>query len=121
MKRPPIVLNELIFGNDARSKHFLQNIRYYNSMFCFTLMGGKIDSSFNDGNSRPIYRLHGQNYHSIGSLLPPEGKHPKFTQLYIYDTDNEIGNMMQSVRLVAFTLSITLNLSHFIRNDCSII
>nr|KAJ0201365.1 hypothetical protein LSAT_V11C600327900 [Lactuca sativa] len=34
----------------------------------------------------------GQNYHSIGSLLPEQGFKPKFSQLYIYDTDNEIAN-----------------------------
>ncbi|KAI7753347.1 hypothetical protein M8C21_028107, partial [Ambrosia artemisiifolia] len=39
-----------------------------------------------------IFRLGGQNYHSTGSLLPIEGEQPKFHQLYIYDTDNEVTN-----------------------------
>nr|KAJ0200997.1 hypothetical protein LSAT_V11C600334260 [Lactuca sativa] len=34
----------------------------------------------------------GQNYHSIGSLLPTPDSRPKFCQLYIYDTENEISN-----------------------------
>ncbi|CAH1412619.1 unnamed protein product [Lactuca virosa] len=55
-------------------------------------MGGKIDSSINRGNAPYIFRLGGQNYHSIGSLLPPDGSQPKFSQLYIYDTDNENSN-----------------------------
>ena len=70
----------------------MKNIRRYNSMFSFTSMGGKIDSSINRGNAPYIFRLGGQNYHSIGSLLPAKGSEPKFSQLYIYDTDNEITN-----------------------------
>ncbi|CAH1421827.1 unnamed protein product [Lactuca virosa] len=55
-------------------------------------MGGKIDSSINRGNAPYIFRLSGQNYHSIGSILPEQGFKPKFSQLYIYDIDNEIAN-----------------------------
>lgn len=70
-------------------------------MFCFTSMGGKIDSSLNDGRSPPVFRMHGQNYHLIGSLMPSEGEPPRFAQLYIYDTENEIKNRLLSVRLVS--------------------
>ncbi|KAL1567535.1 DNA helicase [Salvia divinorum] len=61
-------------------------------------MGGKVDNSLNTGRSPPVFRLHGQNYHLIGSLLPPDGCTPKFAQLYIYDTDNEVNNRIMSVR-----------------------
>ncbi|CAH1430090.1 unnamed protein product [Lactuca virosa] len=77
---------------DSKSKNFMKNIRRYNSMFSFTSMGGKIDYSINKGNAPYIFRLGGQNYHSIGSLLPPNGSQPKFSQLYIYDTENENSN-----------------------------
>ncbi|CAH9095008.1 unnamed protein product, partial [Cuscuta europaea] len=97
MKEPPLVLCDLIGGGDQRSKHFLENIRSYNSMFAFTSMGGKIECNINKGKSPPIFKLHGQNYHLIGSLLPIEGSRPKFAQLYIYDTENEIENRMSSV------------------------
>ncbi|XP_057790213.1 uncharacterized protein LOC131007083, partial [Salvia miltiorrhiza] len=90
MKRPPKLLEELIFGNNVKSNHFLENIRSYNSMFSFTSMGGKIDRSLNTGKSPSMFRMHGQNYHLIGSLIPPEGSQPKFAQLYIYDTQNEL-------------------------------
>ncbi|KAK9071760.1 hypothetical protein SSX86_008189 [Deinandra increscens subsp. villosa] len=55
-------------------------------------MGGKIDSTINKGNGPYVFRLSGQNYHNIGSLLPVEGSNPKFAQLYIHDTDNEVAN-----------------------------
>jgi hypothetical protein len=61
-------------------------------------MGGKIDNNMNNGKAPPIFVMNGENYHQIGSLLPEPGKDPKFSQLYIYDTDNEINNRMCSVR-----------------------
>ncbi|KAL3616160.1 hypothetical protein CASFOL_039550, partial [Castilleja foliolosa] len=98
MKTPPPQLLELTSGNGARSKHFLQNMRAYNSMFAFTSMGGKIDRSVNTGNGPPVFKLYGQNYHLIGGLVPTEGEQPKFAQLYIYDTSNEVANRINSVR-----------------------
>ncbi|XP_031116659.1 uncharacterized protein LOC116020319 [Ipomoea triloba] len=67
---PPTSIFGLFFNNDVKSTHFLQNIRSYNNMFCFTSMGGKIDRTINNGNSPPVFRLHGQNFHLMGSLLP---------------------------------------------------
>ncbi|XP_019155261.1 PREDICTED: uncharacterized protein LOC109152142 [Ipomoea nil] len=61
-------------------------------------MGGKVDRSINNGTSPPIFRINGQNFHRIGSLLPTDGVQPKFAQLYIHDTANEIENRMQCVR-----------------------
>ncbi|KAL3646961.1 hypothetical protein CASFOL_009133 [Castilleja foliolosa] len=98
LKRPPQLLLDLTDGNTPRSKHFIQNIRSYNSMFLFTSMGGKIDKSMNQGNTPPVFTMHGQNYHIIGSLLPIEGGQPKFARLYIHDTSNEISNRINSVR-----------------------
>ena len=92
LKNAPSTYAHLFTSGDSKSKHFMKNIRSYNSMFSFTSMGGKIDSSINRGNAPYIFRLSGQNYHSIGSLLPERGLKPKFSQLYIYDTDNEIAN-----------------------------
>ncbi|XP_021995353.2 uncharacterized protein LOC110892502 [Helianthus annuus] len=51
-----------------------------------------VDHKINKGNAPFIYRISGQNYHCIGSLRPSNGQHPKFSQLYIYDTENEITN-----------------------------
>nr|KAJ0199760.1 hypothetical protein LSAT_V11C600319750 [Lactuca sativa] len=86
------IMKECFEERILKAKYFMKNIRHYNSMFSFTSMGGKIDSSINRGNVPYIFRLGGQNYHNIGSLLPPDGSQPKFSQLYIYDTDNENSN-----------------------------
>ncbi|XP_031096995.1 uncharacterized protein LOC116001246 [Ipomoea triloba] len=60
-------------------------------------MGGNIDRTINVGTSPPVFRLHGQNFHLMGSLLPQQGQRPKFAQLYIYDTQNEDSNRLNAV------------------------
>ncbi|XP_076909337.1 uncharacterized protein LOC143566550, partial [Bidens hawaiensis] len=92
IKPSPMSYVNLFLGHDSTSKYFLQNIRRYNSMFSFTSLGGKIDNSINRGNVSYTFRLGGENYHSLGSLLPMPGDKPRFSQLYIYDTENEISN-----------------------------
>lgn len=66
-------------------------------MFSFTSLGGKINTSMNDGNAPPMFIMNGENYHQMGSLLPQDGSQPKFAQLYIYDTNNEVANRMSVV------------------------
>jgi hypothetical protein len=58
-------------------------------------MGAQIDNSVNDGRGPPLFKICGQVHHRIGSLLPPDGSSPKFIQLYIYDTANEVQNRMK--------------------------
>ncbi|CAA7054895.1 unnamed protein product [Microthlaspi erraticum] len=97
---PPVpeILQDLLFKGDDKSKNFKENIRAYTSMFGFTSMGGKVDTSINKGRGPPIFRLLGQNFHRIGSLLPSDDSRPKYQQLYIVDTKNEIAN-----RITAFS------------------
>ncbi|GJW10927.1 ATP-dependent DNA helicase PIF1 [Tanacetum coccineum] len=96
LEKPPATpkpLLDLFLNDDGKSQNFRNNIRTYNSMFAFTSMGGKVDDSINRRGRGPyVFLLHGQTYHSMGSLLPQEGAPLKFAQLYIYDTDNEIEN-----------------------------
>lgn len=108
LRKPPPLLHNLITGNEARFKHFTENIRAFNSMFAFTSIGGKVVSSINNGGGPPQFVLSGQNYHRIGSLLPEPGKTPKFAQLYIYDTHNETKNRMKPFRLVYFKILLLL-------------
>ena len=91
-KEAPHTYKNLFHSQDSKSRYFMENIRRYNSMFSFTSMGGKVDKSINNGRGPYVFRLSGENYHRLGSLLPSNGAKPKFSQLYIYDTDNEISN-----------------------------
>ncbi|KAF7820696.1 uncharacterized protein G2W53_026151 [Senna tora] len=95
VKKPPKFLKRLFTKKDSRSEEFMKKIRNYN-MFAFTFMGGKVDHSINNSKRPYVFRLHGQNMHLLGSLLPENDEQPKFSQLYMYDTDNEISNRAQS-------------------------
>ncbi|GKD94931.1 hypothetical protein Tco_1374768 [Tanacetum coccineum] len=97
VREPPPLLKALITKTHPKSASFIDNIMRYNSMFSFTSMGGKQDNSVNVGRGPYCYRLHGENYHLAGSLLPQVGKPAKFAQLYIFDTDNEIENRIKAL------------------------
>ncbi|KAI9106805.1 hypothetical protein K1719_022333 [Acacia pycnantha] len=60
-------------------------------------MGGKIDHAKNNGCGPYTFVLSGLNYHHIGSLLPENGAKPVYSQLYIYDTENEVENRISAV------------------------
>ncbi|KAL6582395.1 hypothetical protein OROMI_006409 [Orobanche minor] len=96
LKYPPKLLLDLLEKRHTKSKNFIEHIRKYNMMFSFTSMGGTIDKSVNSGRGPYTFRLGGQNHHRIGSLLPLQGSSPKFSQLYIHDTDDEINNRMKA-------------------------
>ncbi|GJZ77327.1 DNA helicase PIF1, ATP-dependent [Tanacetum coccineum] len=90
MITPP--LNHLLSHDQPSTAKFREQVRVYNSMFCFTSFGAKIDHSINTGRAPYTFRINRQNYHRMGSLLPKEGMPPRFAQLYFFDTQNEIKN-----------------------------
>nr|XP_011470514.1 PREDICTED: uncharacterized protein LOC101290818 [Fragaria vesca subsp. vesca] len=95
----PAFLEELLDPrNGGQSSGFRENIRAYNTMFAFTSIGANVDPSVTDGLGPSVYKICGQVYHLMGSLIPPEGESPKFAQLYIYDTQNEVENRQRVVQ-----------------------
>ncbi|GJU47770.1 helicase [Tanacetum coccineum] len=92
----PTPLDKLLNFNDPRTSKFRDQIRVYNGMFCFTSFGARIDHSINTGRGLYTFRINGQNYHRIGSLLPAPGFQPRYAQLYFFDTDNEVRNRMSA-------------------------
>ena len=95
-KEPPPPLDRLLNFNDPDTSKFRDQIRVYNSMFCFTSFGGNIDHSINQTRGPYTFRINGQNYHRMGSLLPEKGVQPKYSQLYFFDTHNETTNRMSA-------------------------
>lgn len=69
-KETPLPLNHLLDYNNPATSMFKVKIRVYNSMFCFTSFGAKIDHSINTGRGPYTFRINGQSYHRIGSLHP---------------------------------------------------
>lgn len=92
---PPYLLS--LHQDEQRGPSFKRLIRAYNSMLAFTSMGGKIDYSINKSRGPYVFKLNGVNYHRFGSLIPNNGDEPKFCQLYIYDTENEVENRIKSI------------------------
>ncbi|XP_030928349.1 uncharacterized protein LOC115954586 [Quercus lobata] len=98
LKEPPPFLGNLLnINSDERSINFQLGIRIYNSLFAFTSLGGNVDRSVNNGSGPYVFRVNGQTHHRIGSLLPVHGQKPKYAQLYIYETDNEVKNRIDAV------------------------
>lgn len=98
LKESPELLWYLINNDDELSRHFRENIRAYNMIFSFTSIGGKVDRSVIKGRGPSMFALQGENYHLMGSLKPKAGDYPKFQQLYIVDTENEVANRMKVMR-----------------------
>ncbi|MCH79515.1 helicase-like protein, partial [Trifolium medium] len=99
LKAPPHLLQHLLFNSSSPdSKHFQAKIRMYNSMFSFTSPGMNLHDQVNRAGGPPTMRLQGQPCHRIGSMLPEIGEIPKYAQLYIYDTENEIQNRIDNFR-----------------------
>lgn len=85
IQAPPQPIKDLLLGNHLLSAHFLKNIRKYNTLFQMTSFGAK---EIREGNFMPTFKVEGQVYHLIGSLLPSPGQSPQFLQIYfISDAD----------------------------------
>lgn len=67
LQNPPEMLKKLLNGDHPQSKHFLDNIRSYNNAFQMTSFGAK---QVTEGPFMPTFKVQGQVYHLIGSLLP---------------------------------------------------
>ena len=101
IKLPPInelpsKLQELLSGNRKCDQNFRQNIRAYNSSLAFASMC-LTGQEYQFRNRGPYcYRINGQVYHAISQLQPNGDRSPSFSQIYIYDQQNEIQNRLKS-------------------------
>ena len=78
----------------------------YNTALAFTSCGAKIDYELaNQKCGIFTYKLMGEMYHMVGSLIPEAGKNPNFCQMYIYDAQQQI-DRRQEVRKSTFILQI---------------
>ncbi|XP_062005049.1 uncharacterized protein LOC133722214 [Rosa rugosa] len=98
LKPMPNFLETLLDPNNgSKSRLFRENIRVYNSMFSFTSMGATIDRKINTGSGPYVFKISGQVHHLMGSILPSDGECPKYAQLYVYDTKNEVLNRVNAI------------------------
>ena len=87
MNEYPPLLNALFTDGTEIGMHFRKYCRLYNNMFAFSSLGGSIDARTHKGIY--IFKLHGQLYHYVPSLLTDSIAKPKFQQLYFFDGQHE--------------------------------
>ena len=93
---PPELLERLFTAFTPEAQQFRQHIRQYNAALSFTSLGTQIDNSVNQGGGGPpVFKIHGELHHQIGSLLPPHGQTPVYAQLYILDSREALHHRMQ--------------------------
>ena len=73
--QPPEPLKTLLHGQSENSRHFLSNVRKYNSCFQMTSFAGK---TVGQDSFMPISKVQGQIYHLAGPLHPHRNEEPKF-------------------------------------------
>ncbi|GBN33874.1 hypothetical protein AVEN_52649-1 [Araneus ventricosus] len=76
LDQPPEPLYSLISGVTLESAHFLQNNRKYNACFQMTSFG--TTAVVREEGFMPAFKIQGQIYHRIGSLLPFQDRTPQF-------------------------------------------
>lgn len=87
LQAPPHELFKYMTGETPESKHFLRNIRPYNACFQMTSFGAPFIHESDGFNS--VFKVQGQIYHRVGSLLPFPNETPKFLQVYFMG-DNQL-------------------------------
>ena len=113
--KPPSYILDLYTSSSSDAALFRKNIRGYNNILACTSFGANIDERF-QGQGVSNFRIHGQVYHRIGSLLPENEHFPAFAQLYIYDTEHENENR-QSI-MQDLNNDILLNLQNML-DECN--
>ena len=94
----PLFLENLLNPLNGRSSTlFRLNFRGYNAMMAFSSIGANIHSSINDGSAPYVFKISGQIHHLMGSLLPLLNHTPKFSQLYVHDTQHEVDNRLNAL------------------------
>jgi hypothetical protein len=93
VKPPPKELRDLLTNSERQSKAFRQNVRKFNSALALSSIGVDRGAVFQFQRAGPwVYKLNGQMYHCLGPIMPGRGQTPSFSQLYVYDGQEELGN-----------------------------
>ena len=106
-------LQHLYEGLDSESKHFLANTRKYNSAFQMTSFGC---NEVTMPGFNPSFRIQGQVYHCVGSVVPSMGESPKFCQIYFIDNqESQVATRCQIVG--SLRSDIVSNINQLLHND----
>jgi len=76
---PPPLLKQLMNDETIEARHFRRHIRKYNASFQMTSFGA---NTVTEAGFMPTFKIQGQIYHRIGSLLPLPNTRPQYLQVY---------------------------------------
>ena len=107
---PPDPLFSLVFGDCEESKQFKANMRKYNCCFQMTSFGAKTVFL---PDFQSTFRIQGQIYHQIGSLLPPIETDASFLQIYFIG-DPELESARRCDVVPGLNRSIVTRLQSFL-------
>lgn len=102
IETPPEPLRGLLLGTDPDSTLFLKSIRTFNSCFQMTSFGATEIVNNIAGNGQHFnstFKIKGQVYHKVGSLLPMPNESHKFLQIYFMggeDSTNALANRVDA-------------------------
>jgi len=121
IKLPPLNnLTELLLiylsGSTNESKHFLDNIRKYNSNFNMNSFG---THRIKEPEYQTIFKIQGQVYHRIGSLLPYDGE-SSFLQIYFIG-DDELQSQRRSAVISNVKADVILLFQTFLQKHNELI
>nr|GEU97982.1 DNA helicase [Tanacetum cinerariifolium] len=88
----------LVVGMQSTSRRTNRRVLTSGGTVDSNFVAVQIDESINVGQGPYVFKVFDQIYHWIGSLCPPAEESPRFLQLYIYDTDNDVQNRMHHFR-----------------------
>lgn len=114
---PPEPLLEYISGETKISKHFLNNLPSYNGCVNMTSFGAT--KKCNEG-FMPTYKIQGQIYHTIGSLLPLVEGNEQFLQVYFLgNASNEADKRLEHTN--GLNREIILNIQNLLHKHNQLI
>ena len=92
-REPPPLLQELLTSNSAECRHFRKHIRHYNSALAMaSVRANFVTRGPGSSNFNTTVTVHGRMYHEIGALIPPIGMKPRFSAVYIFNTEHASHN-----------------------------
>ncbi|XP_050683985.1 uncharacterized protein LOC126978908 [Leptidea sinapis] len=105
-------------GETQNSKEFLQQIRNYNACFQMTSFGAT--AVIEEKGFNPVFKIQGQVYHKIGSLLSLPNNTPKFLQIYfVGNEEDELDQRLSN--FIELRRDIILHLQRFLHENNELI
>lgn len=87
LREPPQTMRKLLLEDTEDGKHFRQNTWKYNMAFTMTSFGA--DRDLTQRGFFTTFKIQGQCYHLLGSLLPPPNEEARYLQVYFLNGEEQ--------------------------------